>query len=526
MLENLPSFLLRPILWLAERWPRLGKKINMLAVNSLVNSCRHRPHPWSTAHNYVSWTSLTDQRWSARHLPAKPIPIDAPPPEKLIGLFKLKAGKQRLSKKSTCLFPAFAQYLTDGFIRTRMPDTSAGETDEVRKQNTSNHQIDLCPLYGRVLQQTAALRLRDEAAGKRGRMKSQLINGEEYAPFLFAGEGIKPEFAVLDKPLGLDRILSFTPDPEGLRGSIFAFGGDRANAVPQVSMMNTLLLREHNHLAGEIERSHPAWDDERVFQTARNCVIVIFIKIVVEEYINHISPSVRFSADPPMAWDAPWNKTNWMTTEFSLLYRWHSLIPETINWNGTAYPASLTLMNNQLLLEGGLARSFSDLSSQAAGELGAFNTIDALLRLEMDAIKQGRLCELAPYSDYRAHVSLSRPKDFADISKDPQVVEFLKSAYKSVDEIDFYVGLFAEDSVKNSPLPPLLLRMVAVDAFSQALTNPLLSKSVFNPETFSEPGWEAIQNTKTLRDVLERNVPGAIGNARISMTRSDWKPSW
>lgn len=526
MLDNIPSFLLRPILWIADRWPRLGKKINVIAVNSLVNSCRHRPHPWSTAHNYISWTSLTDQRWSARHLPAKPIPNDAPPPQNLIGLFKRKAGKQRLCRKSTCLFPAFAQYLTDGFIRTRMPDTSAGETDDVRRQNTSNHQIDLCTLYGRVPQQTDALRLKDEAAGKRGRLKSQFINGEEYAPFLFEGDRIKPEFDPLDKPLVLNKILSLAPDPEGLLARIFAFGGDRANAAPHVAMVNTLLLREHNRLADEIERSNPGWDDERVFQTARNCVIVLFIKIVVEEYINHISPSFRFRTDPPMAWDAPWNKTNWMTTEFSLLYRWHSLIPETITWNGTAYPVFATLMNNQLLLEGGLTRAFSDMSSQPAGELGAFNTIDDLLHLEEAAIKQGRLCELASYSDYRAYVSLSRPKDFTDISKDPQTVEFLRGAYKSVDDIDFYVGLFAEDPVKNSPLPPLLLRMVAVDAFSQALTNPLLSKSVFNRDTFSGPGWEAIQSTKTLRDLLERNIPGTIGNARISMTLSDWKPSW
>jgi len=524
MLDDLPGFILNPLLKLAEKWSWLGAKLNVYAVNSLVNSCRHRPHPWSTAHNYISWTSLTDQRWSARHLPANPLPADAPLPENIIGLFRQEAGKHRLSTKSTCLFPAFAQYLTDGFIRTRMPDTSAGETDDVRRQNTSNHQIDLCPLYGRLSQQTDALRLRDEAPGKRGRLKSQFINGEEYAPFLFEGDQMKLEFDPLDKPLGLDRILSRTPDPESLRARIFAFGGDRSNASPQVSMMNTLLLREHNRLAGEIERSNPGWDDERVFQTTRNCVIVMFIKIVVEEYINHISPSFRFRTDPPMAWDAPWNKTNWMTTEFSLLYRWHSLVPEKITWNGTAYPVFLTLMNNNLLLEGGLARAFSDMSSQPAGELGAFNTIEVLLHLELDAIKQGRLCELASYGDYRAYVGLSRPKDFADISKNPRVVEFLRGAYKSVDDIDFYIGLFAEDPVKNSPLPPLLLRMVAVDAFSQALTNPLLSKSVFKPDTFSGPGWEAIQHTKSLRDLLERNIPGTIGNARVSMTLSGWKP--
>lgn len=214
-----------------------------------------------------------------------------------------------------------------------------------------------------------------------------------------------------------------------------------------------------------------------------------------------------------------------MTTEFSLLYRWHPLVPNTIIWNGQTHALIMTVMNNRLLIDSGLLGAFADMSSQAAGKLGAFNTPDALLHLEKEAIKQGRLCDLASYSDYREYVSLARPKDFKDISPNPKVVDFLKSAYRTVDDVDFYVGLFAEETVKNSPLPPLLLRLVAVDAFSQALTNPLLSEHVFNLETFSKPGWEAISNTKTLRDILDRNIPAPDANVRISMTLNTWKSS-
>src|SRR5437762_2153153 len=71
MFENIPSWLQKPIFNLANNWDWLGGKINALAINSTVNVCRHRPHPWSTAHDYVSWTSLSDRRWSARHLPAE-----------------------------------------------------------------------------------------------------------------------------------------------------------------------------------------------------------------------------------------------------------------------------------------------------------------------------------------------------------------------------------------------------------------------------------------------------------------------
>jgi prostaglandin-endoperoxide synthase 2 len=183
-------------------------------------------------------------------------------------------------------------------------------------------------------------------------------------------------------------------------------------------------------------------------------------------------------------------------------------------------------MNNQLLLDAGLLRAFSDISAQPAGCLGAFNTADDLLQVELKAIMQGRTCAVASYSAYREYVHLPPPRKFEDISPDQRVVNLLRTAYNNkLENVEFYVGLFAEDPVRNSPLPPLILKMVAVDAFSQALTNPLLSKSVLNSDTFSPLGWEVIANTGSLKDILNRNTPNGVGKARIGMTLPNWKPT-
>lgn len=526
-MATIPDFVVNGAVALGQAWPWFGGKVNAFAINSVCNSARHRPHPWSTVHDYTSWTSLTDQRWSARHLPAyrRSEPY-LPAPQAAVDLFRRRGGEQRFCEKSTLLFPAFAQYLTDGFIRTRMPNTSEGEDDQIRKQNTSNHQIDMCPLYGRVLAHTDALRLKSQARGERGRLKSQLQKNErgeeeEYAPFLYDPQTGEPwpEFAALDPVLGIDKV------PAQLKPFIFAFGGDRANSAPQVAMLNNLFLREHNRLAAEIERANPAWDDDRVFETARNTVIVVFLKIVVEEYINHITPSVRFRVDPSVAWNAPWNKAPWVTTEFSLLYRWHSLIPDEIRWGIRTLPVQMTLMNNPLLIERGLVGAFTDMSEQRAGRLGAFNTPDALLDREVFAINQGRLVELAPYVDYRKYVGLSRVTRFEQITSDPDAVAVLRAAYEDPGDVEFYVGLCAEDTVKNSPLPPLILRMVGLDAFSQAFTNPLISQNVFNASTFSEVGWKTIHQTTRLEDILRRNTGGQQPEAgSVRMTQRGWTP--
>ena len=68
--------------------------------------------------------------------------------------------------------------------------------------------------------------------------------------------------------------------------------------------------------------------------------------------------------------------------------------------------------------------------------------------------------------------------------------------------------------------------MVAMDAFSQALTNPLLSKHIWdNPDNqklaFTTKGLQVIESTKTLKDILLRNSTG-LGSRFVGMTRADW----
>ena len=498
-----------------DGWAWLSGEASAAIVNQSVQVTRNRPHPFSTVANYTSWQSLTDRTYLARHLPPAIVPR-TPPEQEVSALFQRPAGQQRLSKKSTCLFPAFAQYLTDSFIRTDPLDP---------RRTTTNHDIDLCPLYGRTIAQTNALR---QFQG--GRLKSQKLGNEEFPLFLYPGGNpiADAQFADLDPPLFQHGApASFTPPPEFPKAhlrTIFAVGGDRVNSTPFSAMMNTLLLREHNRIAGQLHTLNPTWDDERLFQTARNIMIAMFIKIVVEQYINHITP-LPFSlrADPKVAWTARWNRPNWITAEFSLLYRWHSLMPDTIRWPEADIPIGSFSMNNQPLLDIGLNAGFLAASTQPSGEIGALNTAQALLPIECLSVRQARRNQLDTYNNYRVAFGMTKAQSFTEISTNPAVVAQLQALYESIDNLEFYPGLFAEDLVPDSPLPGLLMRMVAVDAFSQALTNPLLSEHVWNAGTFTQYGFDLINNTSKLGDILARNSMTIETARQIEMTQPDWR---
>ena len=95
----------------------------------------------------------------------------------------------------------------------------------------------------------------------------------------------------------------------------------------------------------------------------------------------------------------------------------------------------------------------------------------------------------------------------------------LADRYRSVDDVELYVGLFAEDVRPNSALPTVMGTMVAVDAFSQALTNPLLARSVFNASTFSRAGMRELDRTSRLQDLVDRNIPGEDTKPLATFTR-------
>jgi prostaglandin-endoperoxide synthase 2 len=495
----------RPLWRLAQRIQPVQRRLNATLIDHAVREMPPRPEPLSTMADYTSWTSLTDRTFSGRHLPPAVNLGGRPTPERAADLFT-RGDTMIPCPRSTVLFAYFAQWFTDGFLR--------GDTNVPRdpRKNSSNHHIDLNQLYGLDGNATAALRTFDG-----GSLKSQVIDGAEFPPHLCENGKIKAEFAALS-------MIRFDELTETQRDALFATGSDRGNTQIGFTMLTVLFLREHNRVARQLAERHPRWDDERLFQTARNILIVLLIKLVVEEYINHITPyHFRFTLDPrlsAMLARAPWHRENWASAEFNLVYRWHSLIPSTLSVGGRELPMTQTLLSPALLPGPGLGRLFEDASRQRAGRIGLFNTDPVLREVDVASVVESRALSLAPYNSYREHCRFPRVRRFEQVSGDPKVVEALRGLYRSVDDLDLYVGLFAEEpGAPSAMLPPLLTKIIAIDAFSQALTNPLLASRVFNTATFSPYGMEVIAATRTLSDVLHRNVPEDPRPRFVSLTR-------
>ena len=474
----------------------LKRRINKFLLNNAIYKTKTRPYPLSTKSDYTSWDSLTDRTYSGRHLPPKDLTV-LPAVDELSKLFT-SSGDTIFSAKSTLVFPYFAQWFTDSFLRTdRINDL----------KNTSNHEIDLSALYGLNSRVTHILR-----SNQAGKLKSQMINGEEYPPYYFQNGVVKDEFK--------DLVTLFRENisPEK-KEKLFAMGRETGNVQIGYVMMNTLFLREHNRICELLAQKYN-WDDERIFQTARNVMIVLLMKIVVEEYIKHIVPyNFKFIVDPLSFTNEKWYRQNWMTVEFNLLYRWHSLVPNKIHLDGQQISIGETLYNSDMVTSRGLGRLFEDASQQKAGRIGLFNTAPFLLEVDQKSINLGRNTRLATYNDYREMCQFPRVTDFDQITGDETAQKELQRLYGNVDNIEYYVGLFAEDTRPNSALAPLMGRLVGVDAFSQALTNPLLAENIFNKDTFSTVGWEVINQTSSICEILHRNIPQTDKTFKVTMTQ-------
>jgi len=493
--------------------PPVRRLASTMMINYYAYATSLRPRALTLERDYTTWATLTDRSFSGRHLPpADPRTMATLPSERdVTALFRRE--REVRSTDTSVWFMFFAQWFTDSFLRTSRTDF---------RQNTSTQEIDLCQIYGLGPEQTLMLRSMD-----RGRLKSQLIDGEEFPVFLFQERApggplaFKPEFhGLYDERFVIDTILGGAPDDR--KDSVFAVGLEHGNSTIGSTILNTVFVREHNRVAGLLLAEHADWDDDRLFETTRNVMIVLLLKLVVEDYIRHIGPfDFPIETVPLIADEERWNRPNWIAIEFNLLYRWHSLVPDAIGAGADALGPGDFLNNNPLVISQGVDALVSRLSRERAGRIGLGNTPAFLVdrsdpdspSLEERSVALMRKARLRSFNDYRASYGLPRMTGFAQLTSDVALRERLESLYDhDIDRLEWYVGIFAEDYPDYLMMGELLTTMVANDAFTQALTNPLLSRNVFNEDTFSPAGMKVISETGSLEQIVVRNAtsPGTV----------------
>ncbi|MGK8557072.1 peroxidase family protein [Nocardia gipuzkoensis] len=489
--------------------PALRRELSRFFVNYYGYATSPRPRPLTLGRDYTTWRMLTDRTYTGRHLPPATSEQQEKWPDQTDVVALFRRDQEIKSTDTSAMFMFFAQWFTDSFLRT-----SHGTGPEEYQRNTSNHEIDLCQIYGLTEEKTSMLR-----SETGGRLKTQHIDGEEFPEFLFerrqpgASLVIKPEFKDLhDEEFLMKFILDGAPEEH--KDTMFAVGLEHGNSTIGQTMLNTVFFREHNRIARILEQEYPKWDNDRLFDTTRNIMIVILLKLVIEQYIRHIAPfDFPIETVPFLAEGERWNRSNWCAIEFNLLYRWHSLVPNSIGSGAGRLGPSEFRNNNPLLLRRGLEALMAQCSRERAGKIGLRNTPHFLVdrsrpddpSVEERTVTLMRKARLRSYNEYREAFGLRRLSSFEQLTSDPQLRRRIEELYKDIDDLEWYVGIFAEDYPDYLMMGELMTTMVAHDAFTQAFTNPLLARNVFNEETFSHIGLEIMEETNSLEQIVARN---------------------
>ncbi len=532
---------LETVLSIVEHLPKpIGREASRLGVNYFAASTPARPRAfslWSAEPkppgdasgpitDYTSWPSLVDRRWNGRHLPpADPayvsaLPKDEPPnaASQTVGqITELFARRGRMkTSRSSLLFMFFAQWFTDSVLRIDGTD---------RRKNTSNHDIDLCQIYGLSEETTRLLRTLSEDASERGKLRSQRIGpkNEEHLDYLCERNGgggfkVKDRYRALPYADKLDAIVGEFPVER--RAKLYATGLERGNSSVGYVAISTIFMREHNRICDELRERYPTFDDERLFQTARMINIVLLLKLIVEDYINHILGKKLFVLDHSFAEKEHWYRANWIALEFDLLYRWHALVPDAIRVNGSDVLPSEFRTNNALLEELGVAALITTASTQAAGKIGLGNTPGFLLGAEYQSLRMGRDFRLRTYNEYRRQFRLDPLDRYDQLTSDAELRAKLEALYGPIENLEYLVGLFAEEATGESLFGELLNRMVAYDAFTQIFSNPLLSSNVYGEATFTPEGLAIIEGTRSFQDLVDRNLSaGSHATASLGLVQ-------
>ncbi|XP_056384025.1 prostaglandin G/H synthase 2 [Hyla sarda] len=446
------------------------------------------PPTFNSHYNYKNWEAYSNISYYTRSLP--PVGKDCPTPMGVKGNKELPSVKEVVEKfilrrefipdpqGSNIMFAFFAQHFTHQFFKTDVKKGAAFT-------KALGHGVDLCHIYGETLDRQHMLRLK-----KDGKLKYQIIDGEMYPPTV--------------NQSGVD--MMYPPHvPEHLR---FAVGQEVFGLVPGLMMYATIWLREHNRVCDILVQEHPEWDDERIFQTARLILIGETIKIVIEDYVQHLSGyHFKLKFDPELLFNQRFQYQNRIAAEFNTLYHWHPLLPDTFQISDREYNYQQFLYNNSVMLEHGISQMVESFSKQRAGRVaGGRNFPAAVFRVAMASIEQSREMRYQSLNEYRKRFMLKPFKSFEDLTGEKEMSAELEKLYGDIDAMEFYPGLLVEKPRPGAIFGETMVEIGAPFSLKGLMGNPICSPEYWKPSTFGGKVGFDIVNTASLQKLVCQNV--------------------
>ncbi|XP_075376259.1 prostaglandin G/H synthase 1 isoform X3 [Mycteria americana] len=401
-----------------------------------------------------------------------------PDPQLLAERFLLRRKFEADPQGTNLMFAFFAQHFTHQFFKTS-GKMGRGFTKAL------GHGVDLGHLYGDNLQRQHQLRLfRD------GKLKFQVVDGEVYPPM------------VTDAPVHMVYPSAFPKEKQ------LAMGQEVFGLLPGLCMYATLWLREHNRVCDVLKREHPTWSDEQLFQTARLILIGETIKIVIEDYVQHLSGyflSLKF--DPELLFGSQFQYRNRIAVEFNQLYHWHGLMPDSFVIQGEEYSYEQFLYNTSMLMDYGVEALVESFSKQIAGRIGGVQTINAnILNVAVGVIKESRQLRLQPFNEYRKRFGMKPYKSFQELTGEEEKAAELEELYGDIDALEFYLGLLLEKPQPNGIFGESMVEIGAPFSLKGLLGNPICSPEYWKPSTFGGATGFEIVKTASLEKLVCLNV--------------------
>ncbi len=238
----------------------------------------------------------------------------------------------------------------------------------------------------------------------------------------------------------------------------FLAGDERVSEQDALAAQHTLWLRNHNRIAQDLSTFHPRWNDNKIFERARQINIAQYQQVVMYEWLPQ---QIGDTVGKYQGYDA--QETPQISDEFNAAgFRFgHSQTGnkiETIDSDGnaTTLPLLTTFGAPNItegkdvddILRGSIATLDEDVDTNIVFDLrnALFPPAGVGFDLYSANIQRGRERGLADYNQVRADFGLERVKSFQDLTSDKQLAKNLKDLYGTVEDVDLLVGLFAEDA--------------------------------------------------------------------------------